>query len=350
MTRARIASKRLLLVALILLVAGATVGGREVYLRRRTLHLEGHHGALTAIAYSLDGALLASGDLGGDVRLWRDPSGECVLELPHPEPADKASERISGLAFSPDGTVLAIARGPHLTELRTVPDGRLLRELHPLAEVDLNPGNWIDGSPSPVFSFSPSGLRLAVVFEGFPLQVLSTTTGKELLRLPFAVQGAAFVSEDSIAVVETSRAALRSPETGAILRELEVPKGDLEPPLFSPRGEFVVLHGVDAGTLAASGGAVFMKGYSNKGTIVALPSGKRKAELDNFAPLALSSDGGALVVTPTENKVAVLSLNSCRTTELPGEALEGAPVAFSPDRDRVAAGLGHEVVVLPFSR
>jgi serine/threonine protein kinase len=65
--------------------------------------LPGHTKAGNAVAYSPDGRLLASGDGGGEVRVWDMPGGTLRYVLPLQGGA------VFGLAFSPDGKSLVTA-------------------------------------------------------------------------------------------------------------------------------------------------------------------------------------------------------------------------------------------------
>jgi WD40 repeat protein len=71
--------------------------------KRYRRSLTGHASAVTALAISADGKLLASGDQDGEVRLWDARSGAALATL------REHRARISALAFAPDGSLLASA-------------------------------------------------------------------------------------------------------------------------------------------------------------------------------------------------------------------------------------------------
>jgi WD40 repeat protein len=71
---------------------------------RRNFGLEGHTRAVTAVAFSADGALLASGSDDRTVRLWDTATGR-----PHGSPLTGHVNRVKGVAFSPTGNLLASA-------------------------------------------------------------------------------------------------------------------------------------------------------------------------------------------------------------------------------------------------
>ncbi len=64
--------------------------------------LRGHTGTVQAIAFSPDGATVATGGLDWDVKLWDSISGTEVASAPHVGP-------VTAIAFSPDGLTLATA-------------------------------------------------------------------------------------------------------------------------------------------------------------------------------------------------------------------------------------------------
>jgi WD40 repeat protein len=92
--------------------------GREL----RTLN--GHMGAVTSVAFSPDGKLLAAGSRAYTVKLWDVASGREMLVL-------SGDDGFTSVVFSPDGKVLAAGRG-NTIRLWDVASGRELRTLSPI--------------------------------------------------------------------------------------------------------------------------------------------------------------------------------------------------------------------------
>lgn len=80
--------------------------------------LEGHENMVTGLAYSPDGALIASGS-SESIRLWDTATWETTMTL-----GDSGYR----LAFSPDGTLLAAGKSDGMIRLWDVASGEVVRE------------------------------------------------------------------------------------------------------------------------------------------------------------------------------------------------------------------------------
>jgi serine/threonine protein kinase/WD40 repeat protein len=175
------------------------------------------------------GWLLAAGDAGGNISVW-DLETQSVQTHLHGSHFD-----VHGLAFGPDGTVLA-STGRTETRLWDVATGRLL--------LRLSTGNWM-----PAVAFAPDGRRLAVghisIFgslgrahvwelqEGRGISTLRGLAG-QVVRTWFSPDGRRVA-----ALAHDWQAAVWDADTGRLLRLLDVPRGlyaDNAALAFSPDG------------------------------------------------------------------------------------------------------------------
>ena len=79
------------------------------------LRLEGHEALISTLAYQHDGALLASGDEGGLVRVWQHQEAESFLS------GLRLDQPISNITWSPDDRVIAIGGAEGFVSLLRLP-------------------------------------------------------------------------------------------------------------------------------------------------------------------------------------------------------------------------------------
>jgi WD40 repeat protein len=128
-------------------------------------------GVALALQFSRDAALLATGSSGNDrfVRVYRMPKFERLAEMK----ADGSATR--GLAFSPDGKLLAAAVGKvvHLWESGT---GK------PILTVKGAKGGQVNG-----VAFAPDGRRLAAVYQNGEVVLWDVAGGAESARFAWQI-------------------------------------------------------------------------------------------------------------------------------------------------------------------
>lgn len=122
---------------------------------------------IRTIAISPDGTRLAAATVDSEVKIWNLQSGELKITFA----ADaKRSRRVNGLAYSPDGKLLAIGLSKGTVTLRDAGTGRDLR-------------SWSASNQAVGVAFSPDGARLLT---GDPtgIKLWSPDSGKLLFAFP----------------------------------------------------------------------------------------------------------------------------------------------------------------------
>ena len=123
----------------------------DVATREKAHVLDAQGGTVAALAFSPDGATMATGGMDKMVRLWEISSGEVKKTLEGHE------DWVVSIAFSPDGTMLATGSTDHTARLWDIQSGE------PLASV------VADTESVRSLAFSPDGGRLVTIGrEGSP--------------------------------------------------------------------------------------------------------------------------------------------------------------------------------------
>jgi WD40 repeat protein/predicted Ser/Thr protein kinase len=105
--------------------------------------LAGHRDSVSGLAFSPESSILATGSIDGTIRLWNVASGEAIASLPG------HMQETTDVAFSPDGRTLASLGQNESLKLWHLPT---LREV--VSENEPHAGIWL--------RFSPDGRKLAV--------------------------------------------------------------------------------------------------------------------------------------------------------------------------------------------
>jgi WD40 repeat protein len=128
------------------------------------LVLRGHADAVTAVAVSADGALVASASRDRTVKVWRRGDGVVVHTIPG------AQEQLNVVRFSRDAAQLAIGEAGFRVRLVDVKTGAVKATIaHPASVFDL--------------AFSPDGLSLAVAGQGDIAAVYQLPEGRRRFSL-----------------------------------------------------------------------------------------------------------------------------------------------------------------------
>jgi WD40 repeat protein len=310
--------------------------------------LDAHDGSAWALAYSPDGAHLATGGQDKRVRVWDTTTYENVLSI-NAHDAD-----VDSLAFSPDGKRLATSSDDGTAKIWDAATGQLLLTLqghddwvttvafHPdgtqLATIsqdnsfkiwDAATGNelasWQIENPGVSLSYSPDGARI-LFWADNQLHIRDARSGEGISSIPagdyvFALSPAgtrlAMISEDAqwISVLDTT--------TNQPIYNIKRPANRLERMAFSP----------DGSQLAAAGRDRKVHVWDAGTGVEQLTLGGHTEFLFN---LAFSPDGQHLASAGFDGVVKIWSLEpSYEVLTIPSVGFNR--MALSPDGTRIAA-------------
>jgi WD40 repeat protein len=140
---------------------------------KEVLPLGGHQGPVHQLAYSPDDKLLATSSIDRIVRLWDSATGKEVRQLTRPMPADEPVQAWAAqMAFARDGKTLAAIWHDGWLGRWDVATGKLLNQFEG------------SGPPPACSAFSPDGRWLAWLGHDGVVRLRDVATGKEVRNFP----------------------------------------------------------------------------------------------------------------------------------------------------------------------
>lgn len=258
-------------------------------IRRLSFENAASTAAVYAVALSRDGTRAAAGDLDGHVMLWDTASGEILRHF-------DAANDVLALAFSPDGTQIALATGD---PKQTRPGSN-----NTVSVWDITSGTEIrriEGLQASVWSvaFSPDGRKIVsglgnlLDVEANPIRLWDKNSGVELMGFKGhsgKVSSVVF-SPDGLYILSGSddaTARLWSVKTGQEVRRFEGHTGFITSALFEP-DQRMIITGSDDDTIrlwnVTSGDEIYrIEGYQ-----------------DTIMDTALTADGRWLLAASANN-------------------------------------------------
>ena len=291
--------------------------------------LRGHTASVQSVAFSPDGATLASGSRDETIRLWNTRTGQLTRTL------EGHTYWVGSVAFAPDGVTLASGSGDRTIRLWNTQTGELTRTLEHLGAVHS-------------VAFSPDGATLASGGDASGIRLWNTKTGEPGKTLGGIGDGFRTVtfSPDGITLASVERYWVGH-DAGGYMHSLylwNTRTGDYIGYMRHTPGFFSVRFSPDGATLASGSWRTIRLWNTQTGELMGTLEGHRS----RVQSLAFSPDGIALASGGVDDDgIRFWDTESGEFIgTLEGHAGGVNSVAFSPDGATLASGSSDHTIRL----